>query len=478
MKNILILILSFLANICQAQETKDFSLSKVKSYSGKFVFNNLEPIDANTKAFFFENKLGEDATLEEKMIQSVNNAMKESGLQGGEPFDAIVIKDGEPRSKAIKFNVQSEKNSLAKVGTVQLGVYVFVDCIPSNEYDYIATINVKWHKDPDERDKAYLELIERGKKKYPNFDGIIFKDDHYKTADLIKFRGLELSGGGFRIGDFVLFGSGSRPVYGEVVQLDNVKQEASIKLLDEYGDEKIKRVNYVKLSPVKKEQYDNNLQAQKEEIALHQFQIGEKVTWVDGKNSFYGEITALNSKKHDAVITYLSVYGEEKATTRDFLKIDKLEEPQFQNLRKNDLEEIKKHQFILGEKVSFKNDKGQKVGEVTGLNNQSHKASIKCLDVFGEAKIIEVPYLEAEKTTEENYKNEIQKDLAAAERYKFTIGEKVNWSKSNLLGTKSETIPCEIIAVNDVDHKATVKYTNKENIEKQEIVSYLNLLKK
>lgn len=477
MKSTLIFSLLLLAVLASAQNEKDYSLSKVKSYSGKYVFYNLEPFDAHTKAFFFENKVDANATLEQIMVQSVNNAMKESGFQGGEPFDAIIIKEGETRSKAIKFTTVSEKNANAKIGSVQLGVYVFVDCVPSNEYDYIATINCKWHTNPNERDKAFLELIERGKKKYSNFDGIIFKDDHHQTADLIKFRGLELTGGGFRIGDKVLFGSSSDPLHGEITQLDNAKQSANVRFLDEYGDETIKKVGYQKLTPLSNEQYEKSLKNQQAAIALHTFTLGEKVSWIEGKTTSYGEVVNLNPRNHDATLKYLDIYGDEKTRSRDYLKIDKLAPEQFESLRKADLENIAKHKFKLGEKVSFINDKSLKLGEIVKLNGENHKASVKYLGVFAEEQIKDIPYLELEKASEEKFKQETDKDIIAAQKYKFKTGEKVNWAKSGFLNTKQEIIVSEIVAIDDVNHKATIKFNTKEGVEKQETVSYLNLAK-
>ncbi|WP_317900119.1 hypothetical protein [Aurantibacillus circumpalustris] len=477
MKIQLTLSLFLFALFFQAQNEKDYTLSKVKSSSGKYVFSNLEPLEPNSKAFYFQNKLKSGASLEEKMIQSVKNAMKESGLQGGEPFDAIIITDGELRSKAVKFTETSPRNALAKIGFVRMGVYIFVDCLPSNEYDYIATINCKWHTNPDERDKAFLELIERGKKKYSNFDGIIFKDDNHQTADLIKFRGLELSGGGFRIGDKAIFGSSKEPQYGEVVQLDNKKQSASVKFLDEYGDDAIKKVDYAKLTPLSNEQYDKYAQEIQIKIALHKFDVAEKVSWVDSKTAMYGEVVSLNSRNHDVNLKYLNIYGEEKIKTLDRLEVEKLPEDKFQTIRKNELEEIAKHQFKLSEKIIFKDDKLVKYGEVVGLNDQNHKASIKHLGVFAEERVKDIPYLELGKTSEELYKNGIAKDIEAAQKYKFTSGEKVNWSKSGFLGTNSEIVPCEIISTDDLNHKATVKYLTKDNVEKQETVSHLDLTK-
>lgn len=458
-------------------QNSDYTVSKVKTISGKLVFHNIEPFDAFQKVFMYENKIKlDDNSIENDILtQSVKDALTESGMQGGEAFDGIILKDGEPRARAIKFLTKSDKNALAKIGTIDLGVYIFEGgCEPASPHDFIATINVRWHKDPEQWKKARLELIERSKKKYPNFDGMIIKDN--TSADLIKFRGLEITGGGFRVGDKAIYKSGSKPAYGEIVSLDNTKQEAGFKFYNEYGDESLKNIEYVKLTAVTNDQYDNYIKNQNSEIQKHKFTIGEKVIWSDGKNSKYGEVTSQNAKKHDATVTFLNVYGENKTDEIDFLKLDKLDAAKFQELREKELIEIKKHQFEVGQKVSFVKDKNPKCGEVVALNNSSHKATIKYLGVFAEDKTIEDQYLDIEKISDEKYNSEIAKYKTEAEKYKFSVGEKVYWSKGSLL-SKSEQILAEIVALDEAEHKATIKFTNKDNAEKQEKVSYLDLSK-
>ena len=39
------------------------------------------------------------------------------------------------------------------------------------------------------------------------------------------------------------------------------------------------------------------------------------------------------------------------------------------------------------------------------------------------------------------------------------------------------SINAEIVSLNELEHKATVKFINKDNIEKQETASYLDLSK-
>ena len=41
----------------------------------------------------------------------------------------------------------------------------------------------------------------------------------------------------------------------------------------------------------------------------------------------------------------------------------------------------------------------------------------------------------------------------------------------------NESVNVEISSLNEIEHKATVKFSDKDGMEKQEIVSYLNLIK-
>jgi hypothetical protein len=365
--------------------------------------------------------------------------------------------------------------STAKVGSQFMGVYIFFGCEPSNEYDYIASLDVKWH-DGDAK-KTFLEAIEKGKKKYPNFNAMIFRDYRLEKVDLVKFRGLEISGGGFRIGDYAILKEDGKPKYCEIVQLDNVKQKAGCKYLDEYGEEKLTNANYIKLTMASKEQYTKLLEEQKVNLERHQFSIGDKVTWADGKNPIYGEVVSLNMKSHDVTLKSLNKYGEPKNTTLDFLKVDKIDDSKFQEYKERQLIEIKKHQFEIGQKVSFVKDKKSKCGEVVGLNTKSHEVTIKYLGVYADDKTSTEEYFDVEKISDEMYDEGVGKQKKEALQYKFEVGEKIVWKKSTMLGMKSEAINAEIVSLNELEHKATVKFSNEAKVEKQETVSYIDLSK-
>lgn len=369
-------------------------------------------------------------------------------------------------------NSQEKDYSLAKSGFRVDNIYIFIGCTPVAEYTTIDNWEVFWHKrDPAE---AFKEAITRVRKKYNNVDGIIFKGSKFESAEFIKFIGKEITGGGFKIGDKVVHKDGRELQYAEISIIDNTKQRATIKYLDDYGEDKITSVAYEKLSALSKEEFQKNMDKLNENIQKHKFTNGEKVTWADGSKPRYGEILSLNNDKHDAKINYLDKYGDTKTETIDYLKVEKAEDFKYKEFISAQDLEIQKHKFINGETVSFVEDKVTKVAEVTALNNSNHKASIKYLNIYGEEKTNDIPYFDLEKISKDKFKEEKEKYQKEISKYKFKIGEKVNWSKGNML-KKTEIIQCEIIALDDLSHKALVKYIDKENKEVQTKAEYLDL---
>lgn len=99
------------------------------------------------------------------------------------------------------------------------------------------------------------------------------------------------------------------------------------------------------------------------------------------------------------------------------------------------------------------------------------------MNIYGGEKTIDMPYFELEKISKEKFKEEAEKYQKEIAEYKFKIGEKVNWSKSALL-QKAIIISCEIVSLDDLGHKAVVKYLDKDNKEVQDKADYLDLTKK
>ncbi|MGZ4088525.1 MAG: hypothetical protein ACXVPD_13715, partial [Bacteroidia bacterium] len=243
-----------------------------------------------------------------------------------------------------------------------------------------------------------------------------------------------------------------------------------------YGDEKTNDIAYEKLSPISKEDYQKNVDLQSVEIQKHKFTNGEKVTWAGNNTLHYGEILSLNNVKHDAKINYLDKFGDTKIEMLDYLKIEKADEAKYKEFIAQQTIEIEKHKFIPGETVSFIEDKITKPGEITALNNSNHKAAVKYLNIYGEEKTKDVPYFELEKISKEKHRDEMEKHLKEIAKYKFSIGEKVNWSKSSAF-KKAVIITCEVVSLDDAGHKAVVKYIDEDKKEQQANAEYLDLTK-
>ena len=139
------------------------------------------------------------------------------------------------------FNAYSQQidYSLAKTGEYVLGVYLFINCTPANQYDYVGKIDKFDIFKSDE--KEIEKIINKAKKKNPHFDGMVFKRD-FKHVELIKFRESAVSVSGFRVGDDVTFKSGGNVSKGKVVMLDDAKLKAVIEYIDENGEEQATKV--------------------------------------------------------------------------------------------------------------------------------------------------------------------------------------------------------------------------------------------
>jgi hypothetical protein len=81
---------------------------------------------------------------------------------------------------------QEIKNSTAEVKQVQ-GLYIFTDCKPVKEVDYLGTVKVKGVVMSNKYTAMRDLLIKKAKKDFPKADGIIISDDSFE-ADAIKFK--------------------------------------------------------------------------------------------------------------------------------------------------------------------------------------------------------------------------------------------------------------------------------------------------
>lgn len=182
-------ILIAFSNIVTEQSlffNSDNSLARVKTVSGKLVFYNNEPIEKYEIVFSFENAIPnyEHINNQKVMDVSVQNAMKESGLQGGKFFDGIICSPNAKRDLAIKFKNDTTDNAIARVSKIN-GKYVFMECEPVNDYEIVENLIKAKAKTRQEYIDKLIKTAYKKEKKGKVFDGIIFGSTKYDNS--IKF---------------------------------------------------------------------------------------------------------------------------------------------------------------------------------------------------------------------------------------------------------------------------------------------------
>ncbi len=142
--------------------------------------------------------------------------------------------------------------SLAKVGKKINGVYIYIGAEPYYEYEYIATISVDvdWS---GSREENFDKVIKKAMRKYSVFNGIIFHDDDLSKADLIRFKGVEISRGGIHLGEYVSFIKKKQLKYGKVVDLRD--KIGFVKCISNSRKKKVIAVPYSIMNVISEEEF-------------------------------------------------------------------------------------------------------------------------------------------------------------------------------------------------------------------------------
>ena len=310
-------------------------------------------------------------------------------------------------SMALSVSAQEKLDfSLASVGKQIYGIYVFVGCTPAQEYIYVATIedNIDWKAKTKE--DRFKDIIEQAKKKFTDFNGLIVHDDNADKVDLIRFKELEVSRGGIELRAKVTFVDRKNVYYGEVIELGAKKQgkeneQGTVKYLNVFGEEKIEKLKYTDMTPLSDTEYEKRMNEFKTvTIAKYKYTVDEKVSWVKGKDGYFGKITALDDKSHNATVSYVDDYGDEINEKVDYLDVEKMDPNNYEKLLQEQLNKVKLHKFKMGDKVSWvesnllKTETKHMQGEIVAMDDSSHKASVKYTDAEGVELVAKVDHLE------------------------------------------------------------------------------------
>ncbi|MGD9493122.1 MAG: hypothetical protein AB7V36_07180 [Bacteroidales bacterium] len=228
---------------------------------------------------------------------------------------------------SVPSKAQSETSSkdytLAYVGDRVAGVYIFLRCEPYQKYTYIASVkvSVSWTGSLDE---SFEKCIKKAKRKYPNFNGMIFRNNSFSKADLIRFDDLPAGREGYSVDDYVSFTKMNEIFYGQIVQLKTQSRQVVIKHRNVYGEEELSTVYTKYVTNLSKEQYDEKLAEFQKKIDSYKFNIGDKVRWIYGNEVREGEILTLDEKYHRATVQYTSSDGTKKIQKIAYIKLTKM----------------------------------------------------------------------------------------------------------------------------------------------------------
>ena len=366
--------------------------------------------------------------------------------------------------------------SLAKSGKRIYGVYMFVYAEPYYNYDYIATIRLS-RNEIGFSEGNLQRIVNKAKRKYSYFNGMIFKNDEFTEVDLIKFKNLEVSRGGFTIGDNVSFIIEDEIYFGKVVEFDSENSKAQIRYFNIFDEDLIKPIYYNKLTPISDEDFKIKTDEFKIEILKYKFKNGEKVSWIKNNETHLGQIISINNEKHRAKVKTVNIYDEEEISTIKFLKLIKISEEDYYTQMEPFRKEILKYKFVVGEKIIWIIYNDSEIGEIISLNTSMRLASIKHLNKYGEDKIKSVKFLDLIKMSEEEYIKRLNTKKLEVEKHKFQIGDRVKWVKKGTEGKNQIQYIGEIIELKDGVHKAIIKYTNEKSEKQTDNINYLKLLK-
>jgi hypothetical protein len=191
-----------------------------------------------------------------------------------------------------------------------------------------------------------------------------------------------------------------------------------------------------------------------------------------GKESFVGVVKALDKDKGNVKIDYLNIYGEPNLITKKVTDIIPLTAAEYEQKLANWKLEIQKYKYTVGQYATWVQQKELQFGTITKLDDKPHKASIEYLDIYGEKKTKEVPYLEVTIIDTNDYQTKLDAWNVEVSKYKFSVGEMVSWS-----GKGSVMVEGEVVGLDDKTHQAEVKFMNEKEEEKVVKKGYLKLVK-
>jgi len=188
-KNILFVALFAITAMCFGQN----DVARVDKVNGVYVFNDCTPLADYEVIGEIECSGYQDPTITTSHGQytPVRDNMLRNAKRANYDTEGVILKlvnGGVDMATIIRFKNQEEDHSLARVNRYQ-GVYVFVDCSPVAEYQYLGNCNSTNDIFKTQYTPLRDKLINICTHKYKDANGIILHliSNGKDTAEAIKF---------------------------------------------------------------------------------------------------------------------------------------------------------------------------------------------------------------------------------------------------------------------------------------------------
>ena len=169
------------------------NIASVNKINGFYIFTDNQPIseyevigEVNTT-----NHSDMDITRSGAQYQPVRDYLIKTARQVNYTADGLIlslVNGGTDKALIIKFKENTVTKNQAKVNQYQ-GIYLFVDCKPTTETQYIGTVKHSTSFSSSQYSALRDKLLKKCKSSFPDANGIIIKfvSGGTDTGDAIKF---------------------------------------------------------------------------------------------------------------------------------------------------------------------------------------------------------------------------------------------------------------------------------------------------
>lgn len=175
--SVLIFVLAAIFAAFSYGDTKSSAVSD--QMEGLNIFMQSKPVSEYNYLGSVKKSLAWSGDAKEMLNSMIKKVKKDYPTANGVIFTSVEM----DKADAVLLN---EPNGKSAVDQIE-GLYIFIQCRPSAEYDYLGSVkkSLAWSGNPKE---MLNSMIKKVKKDYPQANGIIFTSIDMDKADAIKFK--------------------------------------------------------------------------------------------------------------------------------------------------------------------------------------------------------------------------------------------------------------------------------------------------